>query len=668
MDWVNALTGLVGTALSLGLALAQTWLVATTVRRLLGVRVGWPRAFLVSLLTITVAFQIIFWLLSSGRLGLTTDEIEGPFAMPVILAAGLVLLWSFALGAAFLVALEVIVPTGSLPPLRSLVLGWRRRLRRGRRYAEIMAIAARHGLGAQMRGLRPPASGRAPETAIALRRTLEDAGVTFTKLGQMLSTRADLLPATYIAELSRLQNAVAPMPWPTVHQELERELGRPTSEVFASVDAEPLAAASVAQVHSAVLLDGSPVVVKVQRPEAAEQASLDLEIMLRIVTSLERNAEWARMVGVKRLARGFADSVSEELDYGIEIDNMLAMRASLNAGDVRIPQVHQELSTPRLIVMERFEGVPVGQGADVIAALTPAQRSKTASVLLQSVLHQIVTEGVFHGDLHPGNVFVWPDGAVGLLDFGNVGRLDADSRRTLALLLWAIDADDPGTATDCVLELLDRPDELDERGLQRSIGQLLARFRGGTGSRGTLKVFAELFALMISHHFTVPADIASALRSLGSLEGTLKLIDPDLDLVAEARTVGRASIGDLTPVRVKDELTSRAIRLLPLLEHLPRRLNRISEELERGRFTMHSRIISHPDDRRFLNGLVQQLVVAMLSGASVIGGILLATSPGGPPLLPNLSAFAFLGYLLAFAGFVLALRAVALVFGRPWHD
>ncbi len=668
MDWVNALGGIVGTLLSLGLALAQTWLVATTVRRLLGVRVGWPRAFLVSLVTIAAAFQVIFWLLSSGRLGVSGDRITESDVVPVLLASGLVLLWSFALGAAILVTLEVVIPTGSLPPLRSLVLGWGRRWRRGRRYAQIMAIAARHGLGAQLRGLRPPGPGRAPETAVALRRLLEDAGVTFTKLGQMLSTRADLLPAPYTAELSRLQNAVAPLSWDVIDNEISSELGRPVSEVFAEIDHEPLASASVAQVHSARLPDGTAVVVKAQRPQAADQADLDLEIMLRIATTLERNAEWARIVGVRRLARGFADSLREELDYRVEADNMRSLRATLDADAVRIPRVYDELCTPRLLVMEEFTGVPVSQAGDLIAQLSPEQRSKSASILLRSVLGQIVSEGIFHADLHPGNVVIWPDGSVGLLDFGSVGRLDADSRQTLSLLLWAIDADDPGTATDCVLELLDRPTGLDERELQRNIGKLLARFRGGIGPGGSLKVFSELFSLVISYHFTVPPEIAAALRSLGALEGTLKQIDPNLDLVAEARSVGRASMGDLSPSKIKNEITSRAIRLLPLLEHLPRRINRITEELERGAFTTHVRVISHPDDRRFLVGLVQQLVIALLSGASVIGGILLATSPGGPPLLPNMSAFAFLGYLLAFAGFVLALRAVALVFGRPWQD
>ena len=312
----------------------------------------------------------------------------------------------------------------------------------------------------------------------------------------------------------------------------------------------------MAQEHSARLLDGTPVVLKAQRPDAAEQADLDLEIMLRIATTLERNAEWARVVGVRRLARGFADSLREELDYLIEADNMRALRATLDADTVRVPRVYEEFSTARLLVMEEFVGVPVVQAEDLIARLSPEQRTDSASVLLRSVLGQIVTEGVFHADLHPGNVVIWPDGAVGLLDFGSVGRLDADSRQTLALLLWAIDADDPGTATDCVLELLDRPAGLDERELQRSIGKLLARFRGGTGPGGTLKVFSELFTLVIGYHFTVPPEIAAALRSLGALEGTLKHIDPGLDLVAVARSVGRSTMGDLTPARVKDEITS----------------------------------------------------------------------------------------------------------------
>lgn len=168
------------------------------------------------------------------------------------------------------------------------------------------------------------------------------------------------------------------------------------------------------------------------------------------------------------------------------------------------------------------------------------------------------------------------------------------------MLLWAIDADDPAAATDALLELLDRPDMLDERALQRSIGVLMTRFRGGLGSGGSMAVFSELLGLVVDHGFRVPPQIAAALRSLGALEGTLKLIDPSLDLVAAARTVGRASVGDITPERVKSEFTKRALHLLPLMEQLPRRINKISADLENGQLTAHIRVASHPDDRSFL--------------------------------------------------------------------
>ena len=416
--------------------------------------------------------------------------------------------------------------------------------------------------------------------------------------------------------------------------------------------------------HAASLRDGTAVVVKVQRPHALAQVSPDLEILARLARSLDRNAPWARRLGARELVRGFAGSLREELDYRVEMDNMAAMRAALGRGAVRIPRVFTELSTSRLIVMERFDAVPVAQADAVVATLSPAARAATARTLLDSVLRQIVADGVFHADLHPGNVVLWPDGAVGLLDFGSVGRLDSVSRATLASLLSAIDADDPVRATDALIELLDRPAGLDERALQRSLGQLITRFRGGLGSGGSAAVFSELFALVLEHGFSVPPAVAAALRSLGALDGTLRLLDPDVDLVAQARSLGADAIGEMDAARLKQEAGVRLMRLLPVLEALPRRLDKITDDLERGRFTAHVRMVSHSDDRRFLNDLAQQIVTAVLAGSAVLGGILLVGTPGGPMALPDVSVYALLGWLLGFAGSVLALRGVASLFGR----
>ncbi len=633
-----------------------TWLVAQTVRRVLGVRVGWPR---------TIAVCGIAILVLVGVMGdvITSQPREGAVGAGTLAHLGVLVLWAFAASAAVLLMAEIVVPTGAIPPVRAWLLGWRRRTARARRYHQITMIAARHGLGAPLRGLRP--ARRDDELAASLRRALQEGGVTFVKLGQMLSTRSDLLPEPFVRELSHLTNRAEPEPW-DVRAVVADELGRPIQEVFSSVETEPLASASVAQVHAATLADGRPVVVKVQRPGAIAQVAADLDLLDQVTRSLDRNAGWARAIGLNDLARGFAASLTEELDYRVEVDNMAAVRASLAARGVRVPWVADAFCSSRLIVMERFDGTPVAQASNLIAGLDAGVRTAAAQRLLDAVLGQIVGDGVFHADLHAGNVVIWPDGSVGLLDFGSVGRLDAVSRRTLGMLLWAIDADDPVSATDALLELLDRPDGLDERALQREIGTLMTRVRGGLGSGGSLKVFGDLLSLVVRHGFRVPPAIAAALRSLGALEGTLRLIDPHLDLVAAAREAGRDVLGDLSAERVRAELTQRALHLLPLLDHLPRRVAKITEDLERGRLTTHVRVLSDPDDRGFLLGLAQQVVAAVLAAAAVLGGILLATAPGGVQLGSGVGLYPVLGSLLAFAGFVLALRCVALVFG-PRH-
>ncbi|MDO5495608.1 MAG: AarF/UbiB family protein [bacterium] len=662
LDGIGNFTGLM---IAAGMWALMIWLIATTVRRVLGVRVGWPRTIVVAFINTWALNALIDWAMEiSGFNRVDADE-------PATLAAfvlfyGMLFLWAFALGALLLVATEIILPTGTLPSARQLFFGWGRRWRRFRRYTQILVIFAKNGLTSQLRGFRAPdedADG-GHEVARSLRIALDQCGITFIKAGQVLSTRADLIPKAFVEELSKLQTTAEPVSWEEWKGALEECIGAPADSMFSHVEREPLAAASGAQVHLARLKDGREVVVKVQRPEAARTAALDLDIMLRMCRMLDRNAPWAHRMGLLGLAEGFAASIREELDYREEIDNMAAMRASLDRRGVRVPTVERELCSPRNIVMEKFDGKPVSK-AEFIHGLSREQRQASAQVLLEAVLDQIVNEGLFHADLHPGNVFIWPDGTVGLLDFGSVGRLDATSRRALARLLWAIDADDPVMATDSLLGIVDAPKDLDERLLTREIGGLLAKFRGGIGlGTGSMEVFTDLFQLMLDHGLGVPAQLGAALRSLAALEGTLLLIDPELDLVEAARKTGRETIGKITPERIKNEMMAQFMHVMPLIEHLPSRLNRITEDLETGNFRANIRILDDPEDRRFLDGLVQQLVTAVLAVGAVLGGIMLATNPGGPDLLPEVTLYNFFGSLLAFAGFVLALRSVAHVFSR----
>ncbi|MFC7743203.1 AarF/UbiB family protein [Nocardiopsis composta] len=450
-------------------------------RRVLGVPIGWPRVIVVGFVVLASAYGVVYGVLTSSGLRLDPDSAqEDP--LPYVVLPILAMAWTFLGGLVLLVLLEIFLPTGTLPPVRALFTGWRARLRRARRYAQISAIAARHGLGAYLRGRRrtAPVQGMA-KTARSLTAALNEAGVAFIKFGQMLSSRPDLVPDVFVRELSRLQTGAAPEPWPRIEAAIEEALGRPIGEVFASVDPEPLAAASVAQVHAGELLGGERVVVKVQRPGAQRQVEADVDILLRLGRRLDRGTAWGAALGVRRLAEGFADSLEEELDYTVEMDNM---RAIAGAGGIRVPAPYPEHSSRTLLVMERIDGVPVGDAAGLLAGFTAAERREIAERLVGEVLRQITVTGVFHADLHMGNILIGPDRELAMLDFGSVGRLDSGARTSLGLLLMAIERDDSIAASDALIDLLDRPDELDERRLEREVGQVMVRFAGGLGGRG----------------------------------------------------------------------------------------------------------------------------------------------------------------------------------------
>jgi ubiquinone biosynthesis protein len=651
-------------------ALVNALILGFVSRRLLGVPVGWPRTIVVSLLVSWLFSGVVVLIGRIPGVDLTvesrgTDVTAEINTVQALLLVLLGLAWAVALGLAVLVILEAIIPTGSLPRPIAWLRGLPARWRRSRRYAQIVTVATRHGLGGYLRGrTRVPAGETDSAVARSLREALADGGVTFVKLGQMLATRPDLIGPTFARELSLLQSDVPTAPWPSVAAVVERELGRPLSEVFTSVDEEPLAAASVAQVHTGTLPDGTSVVLKVQRPEARAQVTADLDIVIRLATWLQRATGWGRRLGILAIAEGFAASLDEELDYTVEMVNHAAITADLDPRDgVVVPHVYRELSTSRLIVMERMSGTPVSRSASLLATMDPSLRSDMAHRLLRSVLRQVMVTGVFHADLHQGNVLVDGTGRLALLDLGAVGRLDSGSRDALALLLHAIERRDSVAATDAVLDLLDRPEDLDDRVFERELGQMLQRFAGAGG--GSSGMFQALFSLVIRHHFAVPPQVAAALRALGALEGTLASISPHVDIVAAARDEGRSVLASrFGPAEVKSALEDQLITLLPLLHRLPRRVSAIAESLERGRAVVNVRVLADERDRNFLTGVIQQLTMTMLAAACAIAGVVLLVADTGPFMLPTVRLYAFLGATLFFFGFVLAARALALVFRR----
>ncbi len=342
--------------------------------------------------------------------------------------------------------------------------------------------------------------------ARSVRLAMEDGGVTFVKLGQVLSTRRDLLPAEFISELSRLQDDAAEVPWPRIEQVLRSELGAEVSELFASFDREPIAAASIAQVHAATLPSGARVVVKVRRPDVSQIVDRDLDIAGRLAARLERSTSWGRAVGTAGLAAGFAAALREELDLRVEARNMTSVAAapgSRGSGGIATPVPYQPLCTELVLVMERFDGRPLaaidaGMPADVRAAL--------ARSLLDCLLREVMLEGTFHADPHPGNVLLLADGRLGLLDFGSVGRIDQGLRSALQRLLLALDRGDPAGLADALLEVVERPEELDELRLERMLGRFLAR-HVAAGITPDVTMFTDLFRIVSDHGLAVPPEI-----------------------------------------------------------------------------------------------------------------------------------------------------------------
>jgi ubiquinone biosynthesis protein len=655
-----------------GLAFAAVVLATSTVlvaglawvsRRLLGLPVGALRALIAGLLGFAAALLL-------GR-SLRTAQ-PGHVAAFVTVVLGVPLIVAML----FIVVAEILVPSGTLPQPLELVQGTRKAIARSRRYAQISRIAVRHGLGPYLRGRRvrgaDAARGRAA-LAQSLRRALEEGGVTFTKLGQLLSTRSDLLPEEFTAELAKLQDQAEPAPWEQVAEVIAQSLGAPPGEVFAELQAEPAAAASIAQVHRARLRSGTApaaeVAVKVQRPGIRASVEQDLDILLRLADRLEDRARWARAVGTAGIARGFAAAIREELDFRVEARNMAAIAATwpdqqraVGSGvSVVMPAMYEQLCTEHVLVIEWLDGVNLRAAGQQIDD-RGLDRAQLARALLRSMVYQITEGGVFHADPHPGNVMLLADSRLALLDFGSVGHLDVQQRIALQNLLLAVGRGDSAALRDALLDLVERTDELDEYQLERVLGQFIARYLTG-GAGGSAEMFTDLFRVATRFELTIPAEIGTVLRALGTLDGTLAQLTPAFDIAEEARAYAADHVAmKLSPQAMGRSAADELIALLPVLRRLPRRFDRVTSALEQGRLGVNVRLFADERDRRVVTGLTNQFLMALLGTASGIVAALMLAAPGGPKVAQSVSLYQLIGYNLLIVAGILVLRVLFMIF------
>ena len=394
------------------------------------------------------------------------------------------------------------------------------------RTAKIASVMAKHGLKELFgqSGERDVTIRR--QQAKRLREALEELGPTFSKLGQVLSTRPDLLPVEYIEELALLQSHVPPMPESEVVRVSEQELGVPWEDVFESIDPKPLAAGTIAQVHRATLENGDRVVIKAQRPTARAEIEQDLALLEVFAEKVGKRPALNQVIDMEAVFKHLSTSLQRELDFRQEADNIGRMQGVLaDYHRLAVPAVHRDLSTSRLLVMEEIQGIPIKQ------APAGSARVEAARQLLESYYKQIIVDGFFHADPHPGNLMWWND-RIYFLDFGMVGVVGADLREHLLLLLMALWQEDAAFLTDVTLMMtgtVNRKD-LDVPKFQSEVGDVMAKFRTADLSEMQIgPILQEMSVVSLRHGVPLPASLTLAIKALAQVQLATAELDPTLD-------------------------------------------------------------------------------------------------------------------------------------------
>lgn len=655
---------------SILLGLLNAVIVGVLVRRTITVGTGTLRNTIVSLVMgmslwpITLQGYELLGISQGGQI----PWIEMSF--PAVMVFLLIFAWLIVIQMFLLLAIELVLPTGTFSSVMRQIVRLPVLYRRVSRVSQIQRILLRYGLARYLRPRIPTLKVSMREIARTTAEAFAAAGVTFVKLGQFIATRSDVVPQEFVEEFSKLQSDVPPVDFDQIRPVLERSFGRPVDEVFSSFDETPLAAASVAQVHAAKLPDGTPVVVKVQRPHLRKQVRADSDIIRALADQAHNRTGWAKKIGVRSIARGFIESLNEELDYGTEVRNTELLReAAQHHGNgwphgpdgqplVDVPRVYPELSSERVIVLERVDGIPLSKAGDLVEKLSMIARREAADQLFMTVARQVLHKGVFHADLHAGNILIDPAGRLGLIDFGNVGRLDMRDRRDIALLLMAFERQNSQAATTAILDLFGAPVGVDIRLLQREIGQIMLQFDGGSGSSSAM--FSELLSFVVDNGFELPAAVADAFRAISTLEGSLKKLDPTIDLLdlvrAHSDTLMRGAMSFRDSLGHADlYVTANA----PMLASLPAQISRIAQHLEDGTLDIGTSGLNIDLIKNLVRTTVDQLVQVIIATALILGGVVMMSADFGPPLAPDLKLFTYFGAWVLLGGFVLAAVVLA---------
>ncbi|MGZ5009151.1 MAG: ABC1 kinase family protein [Methylobacter sp.] len=529
------------------------------------------------------------------------------------------------------------------------------------RVQDIASVLIRYGFGGFVRGL---GMGRALERAgrvlhwqhvddyvkldmpQRIRHVLEELGPTFIKLGQILATRVDLFSPQYIAEFEKLQDQVPPMTLEELLPQLEEDLGGSIDEFFSEFDREPLAAASIAQVHKAVLKDGTPVILKIRRPGLRKLIEADLRLLSRLVDIAESESQELRRFHPKEVLRQFNQSLRRELDLAAECRNAERVAANLvDDPNIKIPNVYWQWTGERLNVQEYIEGI---QGRD-LAAVEQAglDRKLLADRGTGAVMKMIMEDGFFHADPHAGNVFYLEDNRLAFIDFGMIGRLTEDRREQVVSLLYGMTNHLPMKVAEILEDWSDNI-HTDEQMLSIDIEAFVDQYSSlALKDLSLTSMMTDLMAILRDHKLILPADLALLIKAYITMDGFGRHLNPEFNtLVFAAPYLQKIMEERYRPEAMAQRGWRNLISVADLLSSLPRDLRKLLRASRKGAFQVDINVRRLGQYVNHIDNAISRLTMGIVTAALIIGSSIIMTVEGGPKLF-GLPAFGFLGYSFA---------------------
>jgi ubiquinone biosynthesis protein len=547
-----------------------------------------------------------------------------------------------------------------------------------RRYQQIARILTRYGFGYVLthlgigRAITPGLEKLRFSSAEILRATpaervrmvIEELGPTFIKLGQILSTRGDIIPPEFIHELEKLQDTVPPTDFSLIQAQVEGELGHPLGEALPTFDPVPVASASLGQVHFATLPNGQEVAVKVFRPGVDKLIEIDLDILLELASQAEKHTAWAEYYGVLSLAQEFADTLRNEQNYEQEGQNIDRYRQMFAGEDyVRVPKVYWETTTRRVLTMERMEGIKITD----VAALEAAglDRKEVARRNIAILLKAVLQEGFFHADPHAGNFKVQPNDVIAMMDFGIMGQLDAVERLGVVRLFVEMFQGNTERAVEALSELGIVTRTADKRKLVRDFDRLRMRYYGLELEKIRARsFFQDLMDVAFAYRLKMPSNLVLVFKTIAMLEGISLQLDPDINVFEEVQPYVREALLELqSPVARLKAMVEQLSESTQALVMLPQQLQRMLEQIEAGESNLSLTLRGLDEPTHRLATAAHRLALAILAAAFVVGPALIIPRLG--EIFPRWQAAAV---FLILAGFLMSVLITFALLISIWRS